>query len=104
MSPLGASQRAYANELIAFIHASPSPFHAVSTAKSMLLTSGFTELTERESWSNKIQRGKKYFVTRNGTSLIAFGVGAKWEPGNGAGIVGAHTGAFFLVCILYLGY
>jgi aspartyl aminopeptidase len=92
MSPLTATQKTYANELVSFIHASPTPFHAVSTAKSILLKTGFTELPERESWSDKIQRGKRYFVSRNGSSLIAFGVGGKWEPGKGTSIIGAHTG------------
>lgn len=92
MSALTATQRAYANELVSFIHSSPTPFHAVTTAKSILLNAGFTELTEREPWGDKVQRGKKYFVSRNGSSLIAFGVGNKWEPGKGIGIIGAHTG------------
>ena len=94
MSPLTATQRTYANDLVSFIHASPTPFHAVSTAKSILLKAGFTELPERESWSDKIQRGKRYFVSRNGSSLIAFGVGGKWEPGKGTSIIGAHTGTY----------
>lgn len=92
MSPLTASQRAYANELVSFIHSSPTPFHAVSITKQILTKAGFTELVEREPWTEKVQRGKKYFVTRNGSSVIAFGVGGKWEPGKGAAIVGAHTG------------
>jgi len=95
MSPLTATQRTYANELVSFIHSSPTPFHAVSTAKSILVKAGFIELAEREPWAEKIQRGKKYFVSRNGSSLIAFGVGGKWEPGKGFGIIGAHTGAYF---------
>ena len=92
MSPLTASQRAYANELISFIQSSPTPFHAVSTAKQILAKAGFIELVEREPWVDKVQRGKKYFVTRNGTSLIAFGVGGEWEAGKGSAIVAAHTG------------
>jgi aspartyl aminopeptidase len=92
MSTLTAAQRAYANELVSFIYSSPTPFHAVAAAKSILLKAGFTELTEREPWGDKVHRGKKYFVSRNGSSLIAFGVGSKWEPGKGIGIVGAHTG------------
>jgi aspartyl aminopeptidase len=98
MSQLSATQRSYANELISFIHSSPTPFHAVSTAKSILLKAGFTELPERESWSDKIQRGNKYFISRNGSSLIAFGVGGNWEPGKGVGIVGAHTGMILSCC------
>jgi aspartyl aminopeptidase len=74
MPPLTATQRKYANDLVSFIHSSPTPFHAVSNAKAILLNAGFTELPERESWSSKIQRGKKYFISRNGSSLIAFGV------------------------------
>src|SRR5271169_5363536 len=97
MSALTATQRAYANELVAFIHSSPTPFHAVSSAKSILLRAGFTELPERESWADKVHRGKKYFVSRNGSSLIAFGVGGKWEPGKGSSIVGAHTGVYPIV-------
>jgi aspartyl aminopeptidase len=92
MSPLTVSQRTYANELVSFIRSSPTPFHAVSTAKQILTKAGFTELAERETWADKIHRGKKYFVTRNGTSLVAFGVGGKWEPGQGTSIVGTHTG------------
>jgi aspartyl aminopeptidase len=95
MSALTSTQRKYANGLIDFIHSSPTPFHAVSNAKAILLKAGFTELPERESWHDKVQRGKKYFVSRNGSSLIAFGVGGKWEPGNGTGIIGAHTGNAF---------
>jgi aspartyl aminopeptidase len=93
MSPLTASQRAYANELISFIQSSPTPFHAVSSAKKILAKAGFQELSERESWADKVHRGKKYFVTRNGSSLIAFGIGGKWEPGKGTAIIGAHTGS-----------
>jgi aspartyl aminopeptidase len=92
MSVLTASQRAYANELISFIQFSPTPSHAVSTAEKILTKAGFQELAEHESWADKVQPGKKYFVTRNGSSLIAFGVGGKWEPGKGSAIVGAHTG------------
>jgi aspartyl aminopeptidase len=92
MSPLSATQRAYANDLLSYIHSSPTPFHAVSTAKSLLLQSDFTELPERESWADKIRLGGKYFVSRNGSSLVAFGVGGRWEPGKPVGIIGAHTG------------
>jgi aspartyl aminopeptidase len=92
MSALTATQRTYANELVSYIHSSPTPFHAVANAKLILLKAGFTELPEREPWADKIHRGKKYFISRNGSSLIAFGIGGKWEPGKGVSIIGAHTG------------
>ena len=59
-----------ANELFEFINKSPSPYHTVSSAKSELLASGYTELFENEAWS--LSDGGKYFVVRGGTSVIAF--------------------------------
>lgn len=80
----------YASDFLTFVNASPSPYHAVQTAKSMLVKAGFVEINERESW-DKLQPGSKYFLTRNGSSIVAFGIGGKWKPGNGIAIIGAHT-------------
>ena len=52
-----------------FILSSPTPFHAVDTAKKMLEEQGFTELKESENL--KPGPGGKYFLTRNLSSLIA---------------------------------
>ena len=57
-------------QLIEFIEKSPTCFHAVQTMSEMLKDEGFTELRENRKW--KIENGGKYFVTRNGSSLIAF--------------------------------
>ncbi len=57
-------------KLFEFIEKSPTPFHAVKTAKERLLGEGYTELSESAGWN--LERGKGYFVTRNGSSLIAF--------------------------------
>lgn len=59
-------------QLFDFINESPTPFHAVSKASSMLKEAGYTELCESGDW--KFEAGKGYFVTRNGSSLIAFRV------------------------------
>lgn len=74
-----------------FVNSSPSPYHAVQTAKALLSAAGFVEISERADWSGVVERGKKYYLTRNGSSIVAFGVGSKWQPGNGISIVGAHT-------------
>lgn len=81
----------YAQDFIAFLNASPTPYHAVASLKKMLLAAGFTELSERAHWGGKVKRAGKYFVTRNSSSIIAFAVGGQWSPGNGVAIVGAHT-------------
>ncbi len=57
-------------ELLQFIHKSPDCFHAVHTMEEMLEEEGYVELKENLKW--EIQRGGKYFVNRNGSSLIAF--------------------------------
>ena len=56
--------------LIEFINASKSSFHAVAEMKTELKKNGFNELSEAEVW--KLQKGGKYFVTRNDSSIIAF--------------------------------
>lgn len=78
-----------ANDFISFINKAPSPFHAVDELKKKLVSHGFTELRERESWT--IQPLQKYFVTKNHSTIIAFAVGGRFQPGNGFSIVGAHT-------------
>ena len=65
----------YTNEtakLIKFIEDSPTPFHTVKNIKDELLSHGYTELSESKEWI--IEQGKKYFVIRNGSSIIAFAV------------------------------
>ena len=56
--------------LFDFIEKSPSQFHVVANQKQEFLQAGFTELSEGKSW--KLELGKNYFVTRNGSSILAF--------------------------------
>lgn len=62
-----------AKELLTFIQESPSCFHAVDRMGNMLKEAGYEELRECEAW--KLNKGGKYFTTRNGSSLIAFHIG-----------------------------
>ena len=57
-------------DLIHFIAKSPSTFHAVRGIKAALLYAGFTEIREEDTW--QIEKGGKYVVTRNGSTLMAF--------------------------------
>lgn len=72
--------------MMSFIKRSPTPFHAVSNMVSDLLNAGYTALDESIEWDLKPQG--RYFVTRNGSSLIAFTVG---ESSQGIRMVGGHT-------------
>eukprot|EP01128_Nolandella_sp_AFSM9_P006892 TRINITY_DN3640_c0_g1_i1.p1 TRINITY_DN3640_c0_g1~~TRINITY_DN3640_c0_g1_i1.p1 ORF type:complete len:602 (-),score=141.21 TRINITY_DN3640_c0_g1_i1:115-1920(-) len=78
-----------AKKFLTFVNSSRSPFHAVATTKKQLDAAGYTQLHEKEPFN--IEKGKKYYFTRNQSSLIAFAVGKKWAPGSGYSIIGAHT-------------
>ena len=58
--------------LFDFIEKSPTAYQAVDSIKEMLDANGYTELYESDVW--KLSAGKKYYVIRNGTSIIAFRV------------------------------
>ncbi|OBT85555.1 hypothetical protein VE02_06700 [Pseudogymnoascus sp. 03VT05] len=79
------------DDFLDFVGSSPTPFHAVQSAIKRLESSGFTPIHERESWSTTLQPGGKYYLTRNGSSIVAFAIGAKWKSGNPIAMIGAHT-------------
>lgn len=59
-------------KLLNFISASPTAWHAAESAAVRLRGAGYTELFENEDW--KINTAGRYFVRRNGSSLVAFKV------------------------------
>ncbi|MBP3587627.1 MAG: M18 family aminopeptidase, partial [Clostridia bacterium] len=61
-----------AKELMTFIDNSPSCYHVTANFADMLEQAGYQALNEQDKW--EIQAGGKYFVTRNGSSVIAFRV------------------------------
>ncbi|RMY48728.1 hypothetical protein D0865_07911 [Hortaea werneckii] len=81
----------YTEPFCKFLTENPTVFHAVDGVKKQLKDAGFTELSERDRWD--IKPSGSYFVERNGSSLIAFTVGGKYEPGNGAAILAGHVDA-----------
>ncbi len=81
--------RLLAQDLLNFIDASPSPWHATETVKQRLLAQGYQALDESERW--KLAPGGRYFVIRGGSSIIAFVLGQGLLEQTGFRIVGAHT-------------
>ncbi len=60
--------------LTSFLRESYTAYHACENVKRALEDDGFIQLAENRDWS--LCEGGKYFVTRGGSSLIAFTVGA----------------------------
>ncbi len=81
--------RAEAQDLLAFIDASPSPFHAVAESERRLVEAGFRRLHERDEW--QLTPGDKIYVIRDGASLAAFELGTEPAEEHGFRLIGAHT-------------
>ena len=71
--------------LLGFLDASPTPFHATTNMAMMLKNAGFVRLNEEEKW--ELQKGCKYYVTRNDSSLIAF----TYPKDSAYTMIGCHT-------------
>ncbi len=84
-------EQEFAKELIDFIYDSPSAFHAVENTKDVLVNEGFKEIKLREKWV--IEKGGKYFITKNDSALVAFVVGEGEIEEEGFRLIGAHTDA-----------
>jgi aspartyl aminopeptidase len=76
-------------ELLDFIDASHSPWHAVKSIEERLQAHRFTKLQETEKWH--MQQDGRYYVVRDDSSIIVFIVGQKSPAEAGFKIVGAHT-------------
>jgi aspartyl aminopeptidase len=82
-----ADARAVAQDLLGFVDASPTPFHAVQQAGDRLAAAGFTGLGHADRWQDLPDRG---FVARDG-ALVAWAIPAAAPVGAPFRIVGAHT-------------
>jgi aspartyl aminopeptidase len=66
-------------------------YHAIHSAIQRLTKAGFEEIKERDAWSSSLVPGGKYYLTRNGSSIIAFAIGKKWKSGNPVAMIGSHV-------------
>jgi aspartyl aminopeptidase len=73
------------DDLLDFLDASPSPWHAATSAVDRLLAAGFVPLRLDEPWDHLPDAA----LVRKGASVVAWRVGA--EPDAGFRVVGAHT-------------
>jgi aspartyl aminopeptidase len=78
-----------AQSLLDFIDVSPSPWHAVSSIALQLRENGFKPLNENLPWQTT--PSGRYYVVRDGASIIAFIIGKNPISESGFKIVGAHT-------------
>lgn len=78
-----------ARDLLAFVDASPSPYHAVAEMVRRLEAAGFRGLDERERWS--LSAGDARYVVRDGGSIVAFRLGRQAPSDSGFRLIGAHS-------------
>ncbi|MEV0253228.1 M18 family aminopeptidase [Streptomyces sp. NPDC050732] len=86
-TPSGPFDRGHTEDLMTFLAASPTPYHAVASAAERLEKAGFRQVEETEPWDGTT--GGKYVL--RGGAIIAW-----YVPENAAAhtpfrIVGAHT-------------
>jgi aspartyl aminopeptidase len=74
--------------MLAFIDASPSPFHAGATAADRLTAAGFVRVDEQDAWP--VLAGSRAFFVRDG-SLVAWSVPLSCTATTPFRIIGAHT-------------
>ena len=60
------------DRLFAFLRAGVTPWHAVAEAARWLEEAGYTRLEESDYWN--LAPGGRYYVTRNGSSIVAWRV------------------------------
>ncbi|MFB8245202.1 M18 family aminopeptidase [Streptomyces sp. NPDC055952] len=79
--------RGHTDDLMAFLAASPSPYHAVANAAERLEKAGFRQVAETDAWDGT--SGGKYVL--RGGAIIAWYVPEGAAPHTPFRIVGAHT-------------
>lgn len=75
--------------LLNFIDASPSPWHAVESIVARLAEFQFEPLDETVHWA--LQPAGRYYLIRDDSSIIAFVLGQKPPAETGFKIIAAHT-------------
>ncbi|WP_194893599.1 M18 family aminopeptidase [Catenulispora pinisilvae] len=80
--------RAHTDDLLSFLAASPTPYHAVANAAARLEAAGFRQLRQAAAWDRA--EGGGFYVIR-GAAIIAWYLPAGAPAHAGFRVVGAHT-------------
>jgi len=76
-------------ELLNFINKSKTAFQSAYEIKSILDNQGYTEIKEEDKWT--LEKGGKYYITKNDSAVIAFEIGSGDIEKDGFRLIGAHT-------------
>lgn len=76
-------------DLLDFINRSPVAYNAIENVEKELFKKDFIKLNENKEFF--LEKGKNYFITRNGTSLIAFKIGKNVDSNYRYNIVASHS-------------
>ncbi|WP_037675011.1 M18 family aminopeptidase [Streptomyces griseus] len=87
MSAPSRFDRGHTDDLMTFLAASPSPYHAVANAAERLEKAGFRQVAETDAWDGT--KGGKYVL--RGGAIVAWYVPEGAAPHTPFRIVGAHT-------------
>ena len=79
--------RGHTDDLMSFLAASPSPYHAVANVAERLEKAGFRQVAETDAWDGS--KGGKYVL--RGGAVVAWYVPESAEPHTPFRIVGGHT-------------
>lgn len=79
----------FALDMMKFIDESPSVYHVVENAKALLEKNGFKELDMCSKWN--IELGKKYYVKKTNSTILAFTTPNKLDVKKGIKIFASHT-------------
>ncbi|MEU5887890.1 M18 family aminopeptidase [Streptomyces sp. NPDC047461] len=87
MSEPSRFDRGHTDDLMSFLAAAPSPYHAVANAAERLEKAGFRQVAETDAWDGTT--GGKYVL--RGGAIVAWYVPEGAEPHTPFRIVGSHT-------------
>ena len=80
--------RQLTEDMLSFIQKNPTAFHTIASLHSALDGAGFQELLESGPW--KLEKGRGYYVCRNGSSIVAFRLGTELD-GYSFNIAASHS-------------